>query len=81
MVRVRRPIRPVLAILPRQGEVAPKATEGADTKQQLLLPPPPSGYACHLPLAGEDRNASAPRQDDGIFRPNPFKNPAPPFDM
>ena len=39
-------------ILPRQGEVAPKATEGAETEQQfplpspsvmLRLPPPPAG--------------------------------------
>jgi hypothetical protein len=43
------------SILPRQGEVAPKATEGADSETlAVVLPPPPSGCACHLPLAGED---------------------------
>ena len=42
-------------ILPRQGEVAPKAAEGADGGSlTVVLPPPPSGCACHLPLAGED---------------------------
>ena len=43
-----------MIILPRQGEVSPKVTEGEDTKRMSSLPPPPSGYACHLPLAGED---------------------------
>ena len=28
------------SILPRQGEVAPKVTEGEDTEQQLLLTSP-----------------------------------------
>ena len=41
-------------ILPRQGEVSPKVTEGEDTEPTSSLPPPPSGFACHLPLAGED---------------------------
>ena len=49
-----------IAILPRQGEVAPKATEGEDTHWRLPFPPPPSGYACHLPLAGEDREVEQP---------------------
>ena len=31
------------SILPRQGEVAPRATEGEDTKQRFRMPPPPSG--------------------------------------
>ena len=44
-----------MQILPRQGEVAPKATEGADTEPALSLPPPPSRSARHLPLAGEDQ--------------------------
>ena len=63
-------------ILPRQGEVAPKATEGEESdaprknaediitpagnlwrnKKANRSPPSASGYACHLPLAGEDRN-------------------------
>jgi hypothetical protein len=35
--------------------VAPKATEGADGYSlAVVLPPLPSGCACHLPLAGED---------------------------
>jgi hypothetical protein len=42
------------SILPRQGEVAPQASEGEDTEQTFPIPPPPSGFACHLPLAGED---------------------------
>ncbi len=44
-------------ILPRKGEVAPKATEGEDTRQALLLPPPPSGK-CLPPPGGEDRKPS-----------------------
>ena len=42
------------SILPRQGEVAPQASEGEDTEQTFPIPPPPSGFACHLPLAGEE---------------------------
>ncbi len=30
-------------ILPRQGEVAPKATEGEDTERRCRFPPPPTG--------------------------------------
>jgi len=42
-------------ILPRQGEVAPKATEGEEARRRLSgRPPPPTRYARHLPLAGED---------------------------
>jgi hypothetical protein len=41
------------SILPRQGEVAPKATEGEEALT-VVSPPPPSGCACHLPLARED---------------------------
>jgi hypothetical protein len=49
----------LIKILPRQGEVAPKATEGADGDSVVVvLPPPPSGCACHLPLAGEDLKAT-----------------------
>ncbi|TCM08423.1 hypothetical protein C8J41_102392 [Sphingomonas sp. PP-CC-3G-468] len=47
--------QPRLTILPRKGEVSPKVTEGEGTEQTCRFPPPPSGYACHLPLAGEDR--------------------------
>ena len=45
-------------ILPRQGEVAPKATEGEDTMPPGLMPTaalPLRQLRCHLPLAGEDR--------------------------
>jgi hypothetical protein len=42
-----------LLILPRQGEVAPKVTEGEDTKQRLPFPPPPTGK--RPPLAWEDQ--------------------------
>jgi len=44
-------------ILPRQGEVAPKATEGEGAAPfgPFRRPPPPSGCAGHLPLAGEDQ--------------------------
>ena len=41
-------------ILPRQGEVVPKATEWEDTKQRLSLSSPSVWQASHLPLAGED---------------------------
>ncbi len=40
-----------LTILPRQGEVSPKVTEGEDTEQPLLVPPPPSGK-CRPPPPG-----------------------------
>ena len=43
---------------PSQGEVAPKATEGAPEGQDSG-PPPPRG-ARHLPLKGEDFMLSAP---------------------
>ncbi|TCP92557.1 hypothetical protein C8J42_102327 [Sphingomonas sp. PP-CE-1A-559] len=39
-------------ILPRKGEVAPKATEGEDARQALLLPPPPSGKCLPPPPGG-----------------------------
>ena len=43
-------------ILPRQGEVAPKAPEGEDTEQRFSLTSPLRlANASHLPLAGEDR--------------------------
>ena len=47
-------------ILPRQGEVAPTATEGGGMRNGGgRLPPPPSGCGCHLPLAGEDHAPAA----------------------
>jgi hypothetical protein len=48
-------------ILPRQGEVSPKATEGRMRRTldgTPLTSPPSAPYGdCHLPLAGEDRAA------------------------
>ncbi|TCP72582.1 hypothetical protein C8J43_101322 [Sphingomonas sp. PP-CE-1G-424] len=41
-------------ILPRQGEVAPKVTEGEDTEQRFPFLPLRLARASHLPLAGED---------------------------
>lgn len=42
-------------IFPRQGKMAPKATEREDGRSlTVVLPPPPSGCARLLPLAGED---------------------------
>ena len=41
-----------LAILPRQGQVAPQASEGEDTEQRFSLPPPPSGYGQPPPPGG-----------------------------
>ncbi len=45
-------------ILPRQGEVAPEASEGEGTEQTFRLPPLRLASARHLPLAGEDHSAS-----------------------
>ena len=39
-------------ILPRQGEVAPKVTEGEDTERWFPLPPPPSGKSQPPPPGG-----------------------------
>ncbi len=40
------------SILPRKGEVAPKATEGADTEQMFRFPPPPTGKGQPPPPCG-----------------------------
>ena len=40
------------SILPRQGEVAPQVTEGADTERSFRLPPPPSGKSQPPPPGG-----------------------------
>jgi len=49
--------------------VAPKAAEGEDgddLSRKRYCPPPPSGCACHFPLAGEDRKyPQAGRFDPG----------------
>jgi hypothetical protein len=46
-----------LPILPRQGEVAPKATEGGGHGTEVCVYRPLRlASASHLPLAGEDRN-------------------------
>jgi hypothetical protein len=39
-------------ILPRQGEVAPKVTEGEVTEQRYCVPPPPSGESQPPPPGG-----------------------------
>ena len=59
----------VLSILPRQGEVAPKATEGEDTEQRFFLtspsvspnglPPPPSGGGSVPPQTARASSAAA----------------------
>ncbi|VVT26270.1 hypothetical protein SPHINGO391_490122 [Sphingomonas aurantiaca] len=41
-----------VTILPRQGEVAPKVTEGEDAEQTLSRPPPPSGKRQPPPPGG-----------------------------
>ena len=50
----------------------PKVTEGADRQRMLWMPPPPSGCACHLPLAGEDRGVSVLRIAHGALVPPPY---------
>ncbi|KQM56504.1 hypothetical protein ASE69_02310 [Sphingomonas sp. Leaf208] len=44
-----------LTILPRQGEVSPKVTEGRTRNRGRPALPLRQANACHLPLAGEDR--------------------------
>ena len=39
-------------ILPRQGEVVPKATQGGDTEPAFRMPPPPSGKGQTPPPCG-----------------------------
>ena len=43
---------PERSILPRQGEVSPKVTEGEDTEPTFGFPPPPSGKSQPPPPGG-----------------------------
>ncbi len=54
-----------LTILPRQGEVAPKVTEGEDAEQRLPLPPPPTGKSQPPPPCGGEDRSSALAQRSG----------------
>ncbi len=62
----------ILSILPRQGEVAPKVTEGEGTHRTFRLPPPPTGKGQPPPLAGEDRIADLQTKKGGPAGP-PFR--------
>ena len=50
----------ILTILPRQGEVSPKVTEGADAEQGFPFPPPPSGKGQPPPPGGGGLSRGTP---------------------
>ncbi len=73
----------VRPILPRQGEVSPKVTEGEDTEQRFPFPPPPSGKSQPPPpCGGGSRAGYSPKCNIAPqIAPHPARHPSERWDL